>query len=121
MLEGKIVKVRWVKEYPTAHNHVAIGEVLHENSEYLVVRCKTYHFGNNVGGKKATLVPGKYVGGVLEGERSVRVIPWGRIEVINQLPKKTDWDVKAHLDESGLCYLDNKFKTIVSRSPERSP
>ena len=115
MLEGRVVKVRWVKSYPTAHNHVAIGNVLHETPEYLVLLCKTYHFGNNVGGRKTTLRKGETVGGINEGAKSVRIIPWGRIEVINELPADTNWDSVAHIDQSGLCFLFNEHKTVITR------
>ena len=119
MLQGKCVKVRWVKSYATAHNHIAIGDVLHETAQYLMLRCKTYHFGENIGGKKAPLCPGKYVAGVLEGEKCIRVIPWNRIEVIHALPAGTDWDVKAYVDDAGLCWLANERKTVVTRAPTR--
>lgn len=115
MLVGKIVRIRWVKPYPTAHNHMAIGDILHETPQYLMLLCKTYHFGNNAGGQKGTLRPGEYVCGILEGEKSVRIIPWSRIEVINELSPETNWDVKAHLDPAGLCYLANEQKTVITR------
>lgn len=119
MLDGKIVRVRWVKSYPAAHNHVAIGEVLLDASQYLVLLCKTYHFGNHIGGQKGTLRQGAYVNGVLEGEKCIRIIPWSRIEVITELPAKTIWDVKAHIDPAGLCSLANEQKTVITRPPER--
>ena len=119
MLEGKVVKVRWVKLYPTAHNHIAVGDVLHETPQYLVLLCRTYHFGSHIGGQKGTLRQGEYVCGVLEGEKGVRIIPWSRIEVINELPAKTNWNVKVQIDQSGTCYLANEQKTVISRPPER--
>jgi len=119
MLTGKVVKIRWVKPYADAHNHVAIGDVIQESPHYLTLLCKTYHFGNNIGGKKARLVPHRYVGGIVEGEKAIRSVPWSRIEVINELPEDTDWDVEAQVDERGLCIMSNKQKTVVTRS--RSP
>ena len=118
MLEGKVIRVRWVKSYPSAHNHVAIGDVLGETPRYVVLLCKTYHFRNNVGGAEGQLCPGKYVAGILEGEKSVRVIPWSRIEVINELSETTDWDVRANVHESGLCTLANKENTVVVRAQD---
>ena len=120
MLEGKVVKVRWVKSYPTAHNHVAVGCVLHEAPQYLVMLCKTYHFGNHIGERKGTLRQGEYVFGVLESEKSIRVIPWNRIEVINKLSTKTNWDVKALIDQTGLCCLANEHKTVITRPSARN-
>jgi len=117
-LAGKVVRVRSVKAYPSAHNHVAIGDVIDETPQYVVLLCKTYHFGSNVGGKKATLRRGKYVNGILEGDKAVRIIPWARIEVINELPEQTNWDVPAVVDESGLCVLGNEQKVVVTRAAD---
>ena len=120
MLKNKIVKVRWVKPYPTAHNHVTIGSVIAETDNYLILRCKAWHFGEHVGGKKAKLCPGKYVGGIMEGLTATRIVPWHRIEVINELPPTTDWDCDAFVDESGFCRLNNEHKTMITRASERS-
>ena len=116
MLAGKVVRIRWVKYYATAHNHVAVGDVIHETPHYLTLLCKTYHFGHGVGTKKACLVPNCNVGGIVEGEKAVRTIPWCQIEVINELPAETDWDVKAWVEESGLCVLENAQKTVITRA-----
>lgn len=120
MLKEKIIRVRWMKPYPTAHNHVAIGLVIAETNNYLVLNCKTYHFGANIGGRKVILRNDKYVGGVLVGENAIRVIPWHCIEVINELPPSTDWTADACVDESGLCFLNNEHKTVITRAPERN-
>jgi len=115
-LEGKILKARWTKLYATAHNHVAVGIVLEETPQYLVMMCKTYHYSKMLGGKNGVLASGEYVGGIREGEKGVRIIPWDKIEVINQLPDDTEWDVPAYVEESGICYLDNKYKTLIAHS-----
>jgi hypothetical protein len=120
MLKNKIVRVRWVKPYPTAHNHVAIGEVIAETENYLSLRCKTYHFGDHVGGKKAKLRAEKYIGGIMEGVTATRIVPWHRIEIINELPASTDWDIDAFVDESGFCHLNDERKTAITRAPERN-
>jgi hypothetical protein len=86
-----------------------------------MLHCKTYHFGNIVGGVKARLVPDRCVGGVVEGEKAVRSVPWSRIEVINVLQAGTQWDVEALVDEVGLCVLANAQKTIVTRVRDRQP
>jgi hypothetical protein len=121
MLTGKVVRIRWVKPYQEAHNHVAVGEVLCETPHYLMLHCKTYHFGSSVGGGRVRLVPDSCVGGIVEGEIAVRSVPWSRIEVINELPSDTKWDVEAHIDEAGLCVLANKHKTIITRARDRQP
>lgn len=115
MLTGKVVRIRWVKPYAEAHNHVAIGAVIGETPSYLVMLCKTYHFGSNIGSQKARLVPHKYVGGIVEGEKATRCIPWLRIEVIHELPDGTDWDVQAQVNETGSCVLLNKHRTVITR------
>ena len=118
MLKNKIVRIRWMKPYPTAHNHVAIGSVIDETDNYLVVLCKTYHFGDHIGGKKTKLITGKYINGVLEGDKATRIIPWHRIEILHELPSSTEWQTDTYTDESGLCYLNNKQKTVIARSPQ---
>ena len=120
MLKSKIVRVRWVKPYPSAHNHIAIGEVIAETNNYLVLLCKTYHFGDSVGGKKTRLRCGEYVQGVLEGEKATRIVPWHRIEIMHELPSSTDWQAEAFINESGACYLHNEHKTIITRTTERN-
>jgi len=116
MLKNKIIRIRWIKQYPTAHNHVAVGAVIDETDNYLVVLCKTYHFGDHIGGKRAKTIIGKYVNGVLEGEKATRIIPWHSIEIMHELPAATEWQTDAYVDESGLCYLNNRQKTIITRS-----
>ncbi|MFA5204979.1 MAG: hypothetical protein WC708_11315 [Lentisphaeria bacterium] len=116
MLSGKVVRIRWVKMYPSAHNHVAIGNVLQETPYYLTLLCKTYHFGHGAGTRKAFLAPNTYVGGIVEGEKAIRSIPWSQIEVINELPAETDWNVRALVEESGLCTLVNAHKTVITRA-----
>lgn len=120
-LHGKMVRIRWVKSYSDAHNHVAIGEVLNENANYLTLFCKTYHFGKrigDIGGRKSRLIVNEEISGIIEGEKLIRCIPWHRIEVITELPEDTEWDVPAEVDGTGLCQLLNKYKTMVSRSQD---
>jgi len=121
MLVGKVVRVRWVKMYPTAHNHVAVGDVLHETRNCLTLNCKTYHFGQNVGANKTFLEPNVFVGGIIEGEKAIRSIPWSQIEVINELPSGTDWDVPASVDDSGQCQLVNEHGTVIVRGKSVKP
>jgi hypothetical protein len=45
-------------------------------------------------------------------------IPWQRIEVMNELPSDTDWDVPASIDAKGQCCLNNKYRTVVTRGPD---
>ena len=116
MLTGKVVRIRWVKSYAEAHNHVAIGNVIKETPHYLTLLCKSYHFGKNIGGIKAHLIPHKCVNGVVEGKKAARSIPWTQIEVITELPSSTDWDVPALAYEDGSCMLLNKQNTVITRA-----
>ncbi len=38
MLSGKVVRIRWVKYYPTAHNHVAVGDMITVITRAITVR-----------------------------------------------------------------------------------
>lgn len=116
MLTGKVVQIRWVKPYAEAHNHVAVGGVLEETPHYIALLCKTYHFGSHVGCPTARLVSHKYIGGIVEGEKAVRCVPWSRIEVIKELPGDIKWEVDAQVYEDGSCLLLNKHKTVITRA-----
>jgi len=56
----------------------------------------------------------------MESAATTRIVPWHRIEVINELSPTTDWDCNAFVDESGFCWLDNDHKTMITRASERS-
>jgi len=117
-LVGKVVCVRWVKPYAEAHNHVAIGQVTAETPHYISLYGKAYHIGKHRGCPKAKLVLNKKIGGILEGDKRIRHIPWSRIELISEHPADTDWDVDAVLNEDGSCHLQNKNKTVVTRAQD---
>jgi hypothetical protein len=117
-LVGKIVCVRWVKPYAEAHNHVAVGQVTAETPHYISLFCKAYHIGKHRGCPKTKLIPNKKIGGILEGEKRVRHIPWSRIELISEHPKDTDWDVEAWITDDGACVLNNKHRTVVTRTQD---
>ena len=40
-IERKIWKIRTVKAYPEAHNHIIIGHVLERTDSYVRLDCKT--------------------------------------------------------------------------------
>lgn len=77
---AKIWKVRIVKPYAGAHNHLIIGEVLQDTPTWLRLKGRTYHFGRTV----------ERVSDVRVGSRAVRIIPWNRVEVVNELPASFD-------------------------------
>jgi hypothetical protein len=117
-LVGKIVCLRWIKPYVEAHNHVAVGVVTEEAPHYISLYCKTYHVGKHRGCPQAVLVPNKSVGGIIEGDKRVRHIPWSRIELIGEYPTDTEWDVPAWIQEDGSCVLQNKYRTVVTRAQD---
>jgi hypothetical protein len=102
-------------------NRVGFQSLVISTPHYLTLLCKVYHFGRGVGTKTAFLVPNCNVGGLVEGDKAVRSIPWSQIEVINELPASTDWDVRARVYESGLCVLDNENKTVITRAMNARP
>ncbi|MBI5818435.1 MAG: hypothetical protein HZA88_05565 [Verrucomicrobia bacterium] len=76
-----IVKVRWLKPYEGAQNHICIGEVLAETPQCLKVLGRTYHFRRPQGNIRA----------VQTSAIKVRWIPWNRIEMVTELHPDTDW------------------------------
>lgn len=79
--QSKIWKVRSVKNYPEAHNHIFIGRVLGITQSYVRLDCRTYHFGRTINNPKDIRV----------GTHGVRILPWNRIEFINELPAGFDY------------------------------
>jgi hypothetical protein len=74
-------KVRTIKNYPDAHNHLLVGRVLEITDSYVRLHCRSYHFGRVV-----TKPEDIQIGGLM-----VRVVPWSRIEIINELPASFDY------------------------------
>ena len=50
----------------------------------------------------------------------MRMVPWHRIEVMHELPASTDWETDAYVNEAGICYLNNEYRTMVTRTTERN-
>jgi len=73
--EKKIWKIRTVKDYAGAHNHILVGRVLEVNQSYIRLHCRSYHYGQNLTTCRD----------VEEGVLMVRILPWQRIEIINEL------------------------------------
>ena len=79
---GKVWKIRVVKPYAEAHNHLIVGDILDETPTWIRLRGRTYHFGRTV----------QRVQDVKIGPTSVRIIPWHRVEIIHELPGSFDWE-----------------------------
>lgn len=104
----KIWKVRTVKNYPEAHNHLFIGQVLELTMSYVRLDCRTYHFGKAINNVKD----------IRNGAKGIRILPWSRIELINELPSSFDYS-KANLvsGENGKIALsDGKVGCVISFS-----
>ncbi len=92
-------KVRVVKAYHEAHNHLLIGEVLAKDSVCVELNCRSFHFGRLVNSLKD----------VLAGELGIRIIPWSHIEIINVLPDEFDFaEAKLSIDAEGSILLEDR-------------
>lgn len=95
MAATRIWKARMKKFYADATNHVVIGEVLDENSLYLKMRCRAFHF------KRPTVNTN-----ISASEVKVRLFPWEQLSYVTELPEGVDWERGvAVLDENGNIVL----------------
>jgi hypothetical protein len=78
---NKIWKIRTIKSYPEAHNHLLVGKVLEITNSYVYIHCRTYHFGRTINRPEDVQI----------GNLMNRIIPWSRIEIINELPPTFDY------------------------------
>ena len=110
--ENKIWKVRTIKNYADAHNHIIVGKVLEITDSYVRMHCRTYHFGRTVNSPKDIQI----------GNVMVRVVPWSRIEIINELPQSFNY-VKGDLisDKEGQVLFRDEQQAcpLVSYSERR--
>jgi hypothetical protein len=79
--ENKIWKIRTIKNYPEAHNHLLVGKVLDITESYIRIHCRTYHFGRVINRPEDVQI----------GDLMNRVVPWSRVEIINELPPAFDY------------------------------
>ncbi len=79
--KNKIWKIRTIKNYPEAHNHLLVGKVLEITDSYVRLHCRTYHFRRIINRPEDVQI----------GELMNRVVPWSRIEIINELPPGFDY------------------------------
>jgi len=97
-------KVRTVKTYPEARNHLLVGRVLERDAACVSLLCRTFHFGRLV----------RRVRDITVGPLGRRIIPWGRIEVINELPGGLDFEqAVVRLDKAGSLVLSDGAGTCV--------
>ncbi len=101
----KIWKIRTVKDYPEAKNHIFIGKVVEMNSSYVMLECRTYHFGRNVNMPRD----------IHCGNVEIRIVPWNRIELVNLLDEKFDYK-KAELvkeDNGNICLKSGDLSCLI--------
>ena len=105
--KAKIWKIRAIKNYPEAHNHILVGRVLEVTESYIRLHCRSYHFGPVLNSPEDVLI----------GEVMVRVIPWSRIEIINELPNDFDYVRSTVIsDKPGqVLFRDKQHRCPIAR------
>lgn len=108
MQENKIWKIRTIKDYPQAHTHILIGKVDEMTAAWVKINCRTYHFGSSVSNIRAIRI----------GELMTRILPWNRIEIINELRDDFDFTAtKLKLNEKSeitLTDINNLECTLIT-------
>lgn len=104
-LQGKNIRLRCRKAYQSAHTHIIIGRVMEENSKYLAVKGRAFHFGRLIEGMRSQ---------VHAGATMIRAVPWENIEVIHWLGEKTDWETDFDFDRNGNLVLKDHARTVIA-------
>ena len=93
-----IWKIRFVKPYPEAHNHLLIGQVIGRDEVCVELMCRSLHYGRAVNSPKDIAV----------GAIGKRIVPWSRIEIINELPASFDFqNAKLKADQKGSVFFSD--------------
>lgn len=100
-----IWKIRTIKNYPEAHNHVIVGKVLEITDSYIRLHCRTYHYGRFVAKPEDIRI----------GSLMVRVVPWARVEIINELPATFDYTktLLVATVEGEVFFSDGRIKEPI--------
>jgi len=109
--ENKIWKIRTIKDYAGAHNHLLIGCVLEINDACIRLHCRSYHFSQELNSPQD----------VSEGALMVRIIPWQRIEIINELSNSFGYTkAKLTTNDSGMVIVhDGVYACTIGFQPDR--
>ncbi len=92
-------KVRAVKAYSEAHNHLLVGEVRAKDRVCVELNCRSFHFGRMANSVKD----------VRAGDLGVRIIPWTYIEIVNVLPGDFDYrKAELTIDREGNILLRDR-------------
>ena len=103
---AKILKIRTIKNYPQAHNHLIVGKALEINSTFIRLHCRTYHYGGIINSPKD----------IHAGELMNRMIPWNRIEIVNELPSDFDYinNIVAADNDGKVAFKDKKHYCLIN-------
>ena len=104
-LKGKTIRLRCKKDYPGAHTHILIGRVVEENESYIAVQGRSFHFARIVDGMRSQ---------INVGQETVRVVPWGNVELIHWLTERTDWNAEYGFDVKGSLILQDTARTMIA-------
>jgi len=110
--KSKIWKIRTIKDYTEAHNHILMGQILDYNEAYIRLHCRSYHFGKVVNSLRD----------VREGVLMVRMVPWHRVEIVNELASSFNYiNVRVTTDKDGDVVLkdDTYTYSLVCRQDKR--
>lgn len=112
MNDGRLIwKVRSIKPYRDAHNHLLIGEVVNRDGVCLTLMCRSFHYGRAANSAKDVAV----------GAIGKRVVPWNRVEIINELPPSFDYqNAQLKADEKGgITFTDGHYPCPIITSQDR--
>ncbi|MFP4105583.1 MAG: hypothetical protein ACLFVU_05755 [Phycisphaerae bacterium] len=111
MSDRIIWKIRSVKSYPEAHNHLLVGQVIERDNACIKVFGRSFHFGKLVHRKRE----------VVMGRLATRIIPWSRVEIINELPAGFDFQSARLIeDEQGkVVFSDGENACNIASAQSR--
>lgn len=106
-----IWKIRSIKPYRDAHNHLLIGQVVSRDGVSVELMCRSFHYGRAAGGTRDVAV----------GDIGKRILPWNRIEIINELPASFDYqNAKLEANEKGaILFSDGHYSCPIITSQDR--
>jgi hypothetical protein len=101
-----------VKPYAEAHNHLILGEVLEDTPTWVRIRGRTFHWGRSVEHERQVRV----------GALAVRIVPWSRVEIVNELPASFEVaSAKLASDGKGTIALKHdKFACVIVSKDTRN-
>ena len=107
----EIWKVRSVKSYAEAHNHLLVGRLVEANDAFVRLHCRSFHFTQTANAPRD----------IRTGAVQTRILPWSRIEIVNVLPEGFDFQAaKLQLAPEGMIVLsDGKISCRICGSGDR--